>query len=435
MDEWLDELLAALRNVELRLDHVGGVLLPIRPDQTRERARREWRAAVEALGEVIAQAQGGYDLSVRVVGAARSSLAVELLRGDEMRRRDLLRFTGMFSAAAILPPDVRARIAEPMLTRVDRGVLDVYAEATASYARGYYAAAPDDLLGVVRGHVNQLAALGQATMSPDLFQRWGLLVSDAAALAGWLALDAERRGDARAYFALARDAAHEAGNEVLHALAIASLAGSHDAQHGGDPREATRYLRQATAELPDHAPDYARAWLHAQTAKEEAAAGDAYAFQAELQRVDRARERGGAGETPGPFWSATAWFSYLDPPGWRDDHQARGLAYLGSEDAGDALRRLLNAATDQRTRARLNVFLADWHLGRDEPVEAAAVAVEALGGTPNGTTACEHSDAAWSPTTTSPQSATSTKPSPWLRNRSPDRPNPPCRYGRTPPRQ
>lgn len=382
MDEWLDELLAALRNVELRLDHVGGVLLPVRPDQARQRARREWRRAMDALGEAIAQAEGGYDVSASAVRAARSSLAAELLRRDEMRRRDVLRFSGMLSAAAVLPPDVLARIGAPAPTRVDHGVLDAYADATAGYARGYYAAAPGDLLGVVRGHVNGLAALGQVSMSPELFQRWGSLTSDAAALAGWLALDAERRGEARAYFALARDAAREAGDAVLQALAVANLGGYHDAQHGGDPGEAARYFRQAAGELPGQAPDYVGAWLHAQSAKEEAAAGNAYAFQMRLEHVDRALERGESGETPGPFWSPTAWFSYSHLPGWRDDYEARGLAYLGREDAGDALHRLLAAATDQRTRARLNVFLADWHLRREEPVEAAAVAMEALGGTP-----------------------------------------------------
>ena len=61
-----------------------------------------------------------------------------------MRRRDLLRYTGMLSAAAILPADLRARIAV-VPTRIDRGVLEAYADATVSYARGYYTAAPGDL--------------------------------------------------------------------------------------------------------------------------------------------------------------------------------------------------------------------------------------------------------------------------------------------------
>ena len=63
MDEWLDELLAGLRRVELRLDRVGATLLPVRPDPARERARREWRKTMKALGRVITKVEGGYDLS------------------------------------------------------------------------------------------------------------------------------------------------------------------------------------------------------------------------------------------------------------------------------------------------------------------------------------------------------------------------------------
>lgn len=265
---------------------------------------------------------------------------------------------------------------------MDAGLLDALSEATASYARGYYVAEPADLLGVVRVHVNRLAGLATATMTTGQRQRLGSVTSDAAALGGWLALDSDRRGEARAYFALARDAAREAGDATLHALATASIGASCDAQHGGDPAEAAWYLRQAVGQVPDHAPGYVRAWLHAQRAKEEAAAGHAYAFQAGMEHAHREHDRGETDERPGSFWSDAAWFGYLGLPGWQADHEARGLAYLGHADAEDALTRLLAEAIERRTSARLHVFLAEWHLDRTQPAEAAQVATQALGGTP-----------------------------------------------------
>jgi len=378
VDEWLDELLAGLRRVELRLDWVGATLLPVRPDLARERARREWRETMDALGKAITMVEGGHDISTSTIAAARSSLAAELLREDEMRRRDLLRFTGVLSAAAILPADLRARISVTP-TRVDPGVLDAYAEATAAYARGFYVAAPAHLLGLVRGHVNRLAALGEASMPLSVRQRWGRLLSDAAGLAGELGLDADRKGEARAYFGLARDAAREAHDGTLYTIAMADLGLLQSPQYGGDAGVSYQYLSQAARQLPADAPDYLRAWLHAQAAKEAAAAGRDYDFFAGTEDAEQALQRRAAGHPLGGFWSDKACFSLVGSPGWSQRFTARGLAYLGHADAGETLIRSLAAATDLRDVAAVAHALAEWHVDREEPEEAATAAAQALG--------------------------------------------------------
>lgn len=379
MDEWLDELTAALGNVELRLDHLGAGLLPIRPDVAGLRARREWRDTMDALVEVITRVHSGYDIFASAVGAARSSLAEELLGRDEMRRRDLLRVTGMLSAAAILPPDLLDRVAQSPPARVDRGVLDAYADATASYARGFYIVAPGDLLAVVRGHVDRLAALGDAPTSPGLRQRWNCLLSDAAGLAGELALDADRRGEARAYFGLAHAAAEQAGEATLQAVALADLGLVHAAQYGGDARASAWYLTQAAQQLPADAPDYLRAWLHAQAAKEAAAAGDDYDFFAAMEVAQQALERQSAGRPRDGFWSDQGCFSLVGQPGWLQRFQGRGLAYLGRDEAGETLNRSLAEASRPHDVAALAHASAEWHMGRDEPEQAAVAAIKALG--------------------------------------------------------
>jgi hypothetical protein len=384
MDEWLDELLAALHHVELRLDHVGGVLLPVRPDPARDRARREWRKAMDALGEVIAQTEAGYQVSASALDAARSSLAAELLREDEMRRRDLLGYTGMLSAAAILPADVRARIAVKP-TSVDRGVLDAYAAATASYARGFYVVAPDNLLGVVRSHVNRLAAVGDASMSPDVRTRWGSLLSDTAGLAGELALDADRMGEALAYFGLARDVAAQVGDATLQALAVTLIGLLHSPQYGGDAKVSSWYTREGSMQLPADAPGYVRAWVLGQAAKEAAAAGRPGEFFRGMELVEREVERRASGRHLDGFWSDSACYAAVGGPGWAGRFAGRGLAYLGHVDAHATLTRSLDEATDPRDVAALAHALAEYHLRREEPEQAAAAAARALGVIPKWT--------------------------------------------------
>lgn len=152
----------------------------------------------------------------------------------------------------------------------------------------------------------------------------------------------------------------------------------HSRSWGDDPGAARWHLGQAVGQLPGHAPDYVRAWLHAQCAKEWAAIGDAYGFHSHMEHLDKARERNRAEEAPGPFWSDAGWFAYLGVPGWRDEYEGRGLAYLGHDDAGATLHRGLTASTDPRKSATLNVALAEWHVARSEPEEAAYAAYVAL---------------------------------------------------------
>lgn len=302
------------------------------------------------------------------------------IRADTARRPRMSR-----STAATVPLDTLQRLAEVSQrpATVDSVLLDSLDEATLDLAKGFYTARPQDLLGLARLHVNRLESLTQLSMAIDHRHRLGSMISDAAALAGWSALDSDRKGDARAYFGLARDAAREAGDAVLHALAVASIGVYHAPAYGGMADGAsTWHLRQAGGRLPQAAPDYARAWIAAHLAKEEAATGHTYAFHAALELVDHALERADPREPVGSFWSDEAWFGYLGIHGWREGFRARGLAYLGHGDAGALIVRLLANAMDPRAVARLHLSLAEWHLGRDEPEQAATAATGALGATP-----------------------------------------------------
>lgn len=350
------------------LDHLDVALAAqrfARPTQPIDAARS---AITLAVGELQA--------------ALRADWTVTTPGGEAMRRRELLRLTGLGLVANLPPLDALERLAAPLPARLDGGYLRALASTQTSLARGYYAAAPGDLLGIVRRHVNRLEALRSAHM--DEGARYGLnaLRADAAAMAGWLSFDDERRGESRAFFVLSQEAARHAGEGALHGLATASIGLLSSHTHGGEPGEASYWLRQAAASLPDYAPDDARAWVLAQGAKEHAATGDEYGYFGALEQMDLALARGRQNQPATGFWSSEGFFAVNANPEWRDTWAARGAAYLGRDDAGDALERLAVGSADARLLAMLTLSSAEWHLARQEPEAAAQVALAAVGSTP-----------------------------------------------------
>jgi hypothetical protein len=315
------------------------------------------------------------DLETLVEDATRHPGKTSTREDDEMRRRELLRYGSLLSLGAVMPLNTMERLSATLAgrVRVDAGLLDELEMATASYARGYFVAAPADLLSVIRGHVNRLETLAaRSSLNPDHSYRLEALLSDAAGMAGHLAMDADKRGEARAYWTLARDAARGAGDTTLYSLAVASLGFGRAV-----PDEKRWYLTQALGHLPSEAPDYARVWLHAHEAKAHATQGNDYGFYSGMERMDQAMARGQEGRAIGAFWSQEAWFGYFDVQG-RADYHARGLAALGHREAGDELGRLLDQSTDARQQARLRVTLAEWHLARQEPEAAAQALIPAV---------------------------------------------------------
>lgn len=357
----MDDPRVRIARAQDALDLALSAVRHARPDGPANTARRAIQLAVDELAGAL-----GADWSVLTPG-----------RG-EMKRRDLLKLTGL----ALVPGELLERMATPLPRKVDSGLVRALVGTQTSLAQSYYAAAPADLLAVVRRHVNRLEALQPLPM--DTGTRYGLntLRADAAAMAGWLAFDAERRGEARAWFKLSQEAGRHAGDGALHGLAVASLGLLSSHTHGGEPGEASYHLRQAAMALPDYTPDTARAWVLAQGAKEHAAARDDYAYFGALEQMDVALARGRQDTPPAGFWSTEGFFAVNERPGWRDTWAARGAAYLGRDDAGPTLLRLRATTDDARMAAMLTLSLAEWHLARHEPEAAAQVALAAVGSTP-----------------------------------------------------
>lgn len=203
------------------------------------------------------------------------------------------------------------------------------------------------------------------------------LLSDAAAFAGWLSLDAARPGDARSYLTLARDAAREAGDATLHALAVASHALLLTNLKGAEPRAALWMLRQAGTQLPDDTPWEARAWLAVHTAKEYAAAGDRDGYRLHAEFAAAAGNASAGGESREGFFSPGGWFSDVDDE-WFQDCTLRSLAHLTEPAAEPALRAALHQPGHPRREATLRETLAVCLARCGEPEQAAVAALGAL---------------------------------------------------------
>lgn len=288
---------------------------------------------------------------------------------DDMERRT---FTKILGAAAIAPGLAVERLTADQ--QVNASLLDAAEDLTSVYASRYYEAAPRDLLELVRPHLNRLQALAAAPTLPTWRRRLSASLSDAAAFAGWLSLDVARLADARSYFALATEAAREAGEATLHALAVASVGLLHTNLPGGDSGVALWMLRQADRQLPDSAPLEARVWVRVHLAKEYAAAGDAYGYRHYSEAADAAS--GGASRAG--FFSPGGWFADVVGGDWRTDCDTRALAYLAHADAERALRDALARGGDSRRQATLSATLSGVLVRRREPEEAARVALTAL---------------------------------------------------------
>jgi hypothetical protein len=297
----------------------------IRPDKPAERVK-----------EALTRVREGLNTATEAVGDALRSTDP----GDGMDRRGLLRALSTTAATAVLPPsalDYLIEVAQAIgrSRRVDASLLTRLENVTSSLAQRFYQSRPEELTGPVRGLADTLTRLlDDAATEPGLRRRLGSLTADVYMFAGQLALDADLRGDARAYYRLARDLAREAHDEVLYALALDAdgrmYALRTPANRRGDPRRAVWQLSQAHAGLPADAPAEARAWLAVDEARHRAMVGDRDGFHAGMVRAADAVERlhSGQGAPSRGFMSAEGWFSLLHHDNWLTDFEGRRPAFL-----------------------------------------------------------------------------------------------------------
>ncbi len=313
-------------------------------------AQHEAWARSEVDDSSLIATLGGAASLLDQFGAAGAILQPRMFgvwKDELMERRSLLKLIGLATTASFASTSGAdlSRSGEP--TPETAQDLDHLADR---YQVLYHSTAPAVLLTPVMAHLETVRDLlwqgGAAPMRRRLFANRARV----ATLAGRLAFfDLQDPLSARGFYNLALESAHEAGDQLQAAAALAHMAFIPAADHSFTA--AADYLRGAARHAAKRPENRVTSWLHAIESEIQANAGS---HTAALAAVDRARE---TLANPG-LTADLPWFDYYD------DTRLSGFAGYAMLRAGkheesrtalaDALERLPRTAVKQRA-----VFLAD----------------------------------------------------------------------------
>lgn len=358
-------------------EHVDHALLATRmarPDRPRDAAKR----ALEAAKSVLERAS--FDVARREAVAEIPSQEEE----PDMERRVLLK---ALMGASLVPMGAlealeRTRAMSTQRARLDDGLLWALRSLVAAYGQAYETMQPAALAPSVGALVDRITERLNDPGSPTYRRQLTPLASETAALAGWLAHILDHQGAARAYFALARDTARDAGDETLHALAIGAMGQLYSATpaggYSGSPA-ALRLFQEANERIPQHAPGVARTWLAARLGEEHAALGDAEGYRRSMDRAEDAWTDGSPATDQWGFYSQQGFFA-----NWENFrfNGYRGVCLVMLQEPAEAevyLRRsLMHALGEGRPRAIALTDLTAAYALQGEPEQACEAARGAL---------------------------------------------------------
>lgn len=255
-------------------------------------------------------------------------------------------------------------------------------ELTGVYAQTFASAQPAALARLVGSHMNLVTGYLGESMSAPLRRQLGSAAAEVAALSGWVASTAQRKGDARAAHVLSRELASDADDDAQQALALGSLALLYavNRQGGKGSPQALQALERANALVPDDAPAAARAWLAGKYAEQQAAIGLDDDYRRTIARMDAvmAEDRPDSGDVAPAAYGAhstlTFWGSGGVGPGVVRGNSG---ALTGDPQAVEYLRAAV-AAAEPMGEATMLIDLGQAHL-RFGDLDAACWAVgEAL---------------------------------------------------------
>lgn len=143
-------------------------------------------------------------------------------------------------------------------------------------------------------HIAQLSRGLRLTLSPERREQIAAVLADAAALAGWQAIDMGRLTAAWDYFETAVAAAREAGDYPL--LAFAAGEQAYVLLELGQPDSALDKVRAVHDSIRGHIPSQTATWLYAAEAEMAAADGQDTACRTALDHADREASHPGTRE-------------------------------------------------------------------------------------------------------------------------------------------
>ncbi|MGH3934292.1 MAG: hypothetical protein ACRDS1_04830 [Pseudonocardiaceae bacterium] len=146
-----------------------------------------------------------------------------------------------------------------------------------------------ELTQPVLAHLRMAARMQTDIWDPLSARAMAAAVSEVAGLAAWLHWDTNDLGSARRYYRLAVERAQRAGDSLLTAYMLGSLASF--VVHEGEASEGLALIRHAAKASPEQRPATADAWLAAMEAVAYATAGDDIQTWRALARAEAALER------------------------------------------------------------------------------------------------------------------------------------------------
>jgi transcriptional regulator with XRE-family HTH domain len=293
-------------------------------------------------------------------------------------RRAVQRTVGLAASAVGLAPNELLALLQTGGPRVaDPRAVDALGEVLHRAASLGPPVKPAHIQPTVHAVLDRLVDAQQHPTTPAQRSRVSQLISDAACFVGWLLYDRGQIAAARAYFALAADAARDAGDDTRSALVQASQGVSYSPSIDGGPgdvRRAVELLLEAEHSLARQPPHRAAAWLNANTAARAARLGDPELFAVHRERAIELQHR--EAEPMKGLWH---WFPPRSAePDWLDDYLCGGLVQLADPAAEPVLRGILARTSHGHRVADAHKLLMELHMAEADHDAAAQAGLAAL---------------------------------------------------------
>jgi tetratricopeptide (TPR) repeat protein len=245
--------------------------------------------------------------------------------------------------------------------QVDAGLVQLLQQQTDNVRKLDRRLGAPILLEQMRAHVETLHTLLGHAILDSVRRPVAAALADAAALAGWQALDVGALSQAWGHYEMAKDAARTAGDRAL--LAHAKGEQAYALLDLNRPQDALELVREARQEAGQAVPPRLLSWLWAAEAETAAAAGRGGDCRRALDAADQALPLGHDGAEL-PYLSLDA----CHLARWRGS----ALARLGDREAVDHLEGALAGMDADYIRARggLHLDLAQALTAVDAPDEA-----------------------------------------------------------------
>ncbi|MFI0865133.1 helix-turn-helix domain-containing protein [Streptomyces smyrnaeus] len=217
---------------------------------------------------------------------------------EDVERREFLAGT----AAAVTSPALAALGGTPAHADADTaagGRAAALRLATSAYRRMDGTTSSRRLSEAVQAHLRLTQAVAGDARGGQR-ARLAAVGSEAASFAGWLAWDMGDYGSARTWYGTAVSAARNAGDPLLSAYQVGSLAQFES--YAGNAQQGLSLVDAARHHLGADGPGIADAWLATVEALAHAAGGDRHRCERALGRAARSAERIPTGETPPWPW-------------------------------------------------------------------------------------------------------------------------------------